>query len=954
MKRVGVFTLLAILGAAGQTPLPRSSTVAPSSPAHVAFARLPLRFEPNVGQSDPRVRFLSQGPGYRLFLTPTELVFSLQRGPSVGAPRTEAPSSNAQIEGGSSRPTVLRTQFVGARASPEVQGERPLRGKSHYFRGSEPTRWQTNVPQFERVVYRELWEGVDLALYGTRQGELESDFIVAPGGDPNLIRLAFDGAQSMRLDEEGALVLEMDGGTLLQHRPFLYQEQDGKRQEVQGSWVLGGHREARVMVASYDREKPLVIDPVLEYSSYLGGSESDFPHSVALASENKLYIAGTTHSTDFPSAGTPYQGTNAGLEDVFVVKLDLASGLEYSTYLGGTGRDRASDIAVDAQGNAYVTGNTGFSNFPTAGTPYQSTNAGNLDAFVAILGPTSELVYSTYLGGGAEDVGTGIAPDGAGGAWVTGGSGSTNFPTTPSAFQQESAGSYEVFVARVDPTNGLTYSTLLGGSGYDRAHAMALGPGGDVYVTGSTSSGDFPLAGPPSQPSFGGGSEDGFVARVSETSGLVYSTYLGGGAGQEYGQDIAVDGSGHAYVTGRTISTDFPTAGGPFQMANAGESDAFVTELGPTSALVYSTLLGGDRYDYGHAIAVDDEGTAYVTGLTFSSGFPTAGPPFQPEKAGHGDAFVSKLSPSDGLLYSTFLGGRDEDGGHGIVLDASGNAYVVGDTQSDDYPTGGAAHQTVYRGERDGFVAKLFWDNGTADLGVEKWNGLSQVAPGQFVTYTIEVTNLGPDPVTEAAATDAFSSLLQNVTWSCSASVGSACGASAGSGDISTTVSLLVGGVATFSATGKVDPEASGSLVNTAIASVPHTFEDPDADNNSATDIDAILVIPTVDVRVNGIDAVYPDFVTTQNPIQVSLNMTAGPRALDHYFYFWYGGTYYWVTPGGISAAPAPLTTFAPVDLTGIVLMESPLATGAWAFGWIMIDGTAVVGWDAISVLVTP
>ena len=364
---------------------------------------------------------------------------------------------------------------------------------------------------------------------------------------------------------------------------------------------------------------------MLVYSTYLGGTSNDFGQGIAVDAAGNAYVTGYTNSTDFPAAGTPSQAAHGGGQDAFVTKLDPTSALVYSTYLGGNNLDFGQGIAVDAAGNAYVIGYTYSTNFPTAGTPSQPAYAGNIDAFVTKLGPTSALIYSTYLGGNSSDLGFGIAVDAA----------------------------------------------------------------GNAYVTGYTVSANFPTAGTPSQPANAGG-VNAFVTRLGPTSALIYSTYLGGsGGGGDFGLGIALDALGNAYVTGYTYSADFPTAGTPSQPANAGSTDAFVTKLGPTSVLIYSTYLGGNSSDFGLGIAVDGAENAYVTGYTVSANFPTAGTPSQPANAGSTDAFVTKLGPTSILIYSTYLGGSDQDVGTGIALDALGNAYVTGSHGFHQLPYGG-------------------------------------------------------------------------------------------------------------------------------------------------------------------------------------------------------------------------------------------------------------------------
>ncbi|HEX9187207.1 MAG TPA: SBBP repeat-containing protein, partial [Vicinamibacteria bacterium] len=489
-----------------------------------ALGRLPVRFDRNEGQTDPRVRFLSRGPGYGLFLASSEVVLSLDE---TAVPEPDRLARRARPREAPRETSVLRMRFVGARARPEAEGLEALPARSHYFVGSDPRRWRTDVPQYARVAYRGLWKGIDLTFYGTAQGQLEWDFTVSPGADPKTIRLAFEGARSLLVDGEGNLVVRTRAGEVVQRRPHIYQDVGGVRMVRNGSWVLRGKRRAGFRVDAYDPRAPLVIDPVLVYSTYVGGSRDESALAIAADGAGNVFVTGWTSSTDFPTAGPPLQGTYAGTTDVFVAKLSPTSGLVYSTYLGGAGTDFGAGIAVDAEGSAYLTGETTSTNFPTAGPPFQPASAGGHEAFVAKLGPTSSLVYSTYLGGSGYDIGYGIAVDDAGGAYVTGTTDSWDFPRVGLPLQAAPGGGFDAFVAALGPTSTLVYSTYLGGVGEDSGLGVAADAAGNAYLTGRTDSVDFPTAGPPLQASIGG-STDAFVAKLSPAAGLAYCTFLGG------------------------------------------------------------------------------------------------------------------------------------------------------------------------------------------------------------------------------------------------------------------------------------------------------------------------------------------------------------------------------------------------------------------------------------------
>ncbi|MDT7807412.1 MAG: hypothetical protein QOJ70_1225 [Acidobacteriota bacterium] len=680
---------------------------------HEAYGKLPMSFETNDGQTDPRVRFISRGSGYTLFLTPSEAVLSL-RAPLSRAQRATAASddthvSRHQTRGENSKSAVLRMSFAGANPRAAVAGLEEQSSKTNYFVGRDPSKWRTNVFNFSRVRYTQIYPGVDLEYYGN-QRQLEYDFRIAAGASVDTIRLAYRGTKGVRVEEaSGDLVLETAGGELRQPKPFVYQEMDGRRKELDGRYVLQGRGVIGFEVAGYDHTQALIIDPVLSYSTFLGGTNAETGRSIALDSFGNAYVTGFTNSTTFPTQN-PLQPTNGGQSDAFVTKLNATgTALIYSTYLGGSGIDEGSGIAVDATGNAYITGDTSSSNFPVQGA-FQAALGGTQDAFALKLNPTgSALVYSTYLGGSGADSGSAVALDAASNAYITGDTSSTNFPLqTP--LQPASGGSSDAFVTKLNATgSALTYSTYLGGAGSDAGNDIVLDALGNAYVTGTTSSNNFPVQGA-FQPATGGGSSDAFVTKLNAAgSAFVYSTYLGG-SGSEFGEGIALDASGNAYVAGSTGSTNFPVQN-PFQATNAsgvGVSDAFVTKFNATgTALVYSTYLGGSAQEDGTDIAVDSHGNAYIVGETLSPNFPVQDA-FQATPPGGDNAFVSKLNTTgSGLVYSTYLDGNTSSQATGIALDTLGNAYVTGQTTSNNFPVTTGAFQTTFQGAGDVFVTRL-------------------------------------------------------------------------------------------------------------------------------------------------------------------------------------------------------------------------------------------------------
>jgi len=712
-----------------------------------AYGKLPLHFEANQGQVDSRVRFLSQGNGYGLFLTPTEAVLTLRRpnqtsekiervnpvrnssGPSprrsgfghaggalnsagILLERHPAAEQSGIISNGINPQTdILRMKWEGANQNPGIEGVDKLEGKSHYFIGNDPDQWRTNVLLYRRVRYRDLYPGIDLIYYGN-QRQLEYDLVVMPKGDPGAIRLVLEGTEGARIDEGGNLLLRIGGEEVIQHTPRIYQEVEGKKQFIKGGYVVDPSKKdedkGKVVIGfkidQFNTEKPLIIDPILSYSTYLGGSTFDSGYDIAVDNSGSAYVTGVSYS--FPTVN-PIQGTNAGIQDAFVAKLNPAgSALVYSTYLGGSSLDYGWGIAVDSLGSAYITGYTASTNFPTR-NPIQGSNAGFLDAFVTKLNPAgSEIVYSTYLGGGSGDEGYGIAVDSLGSVYITGDTASTNFPTR-NPIQGSNAGSQDAFVTKLNPAGSeIVYSTYLGGSdGNNYGIGIAVDSSGNAYITGSTPSTNFPTMNPIQGAN--AGIADAYVTKLNPAgSALVYSTYLGGSM-DDWGASIAVDGSGNAYVTGRTFSTNFPTVN-PIQGSNAGSPDAFVTKLNPAgSAIVYSTYLGGSNEDNGRSIAIDSLGSVYITGETSSTNFPTVNP-IQGALAGWSDVFVTRLNPAgSAIVYSTYLGGSDGNNyGIGIAVDSSGNAYITGETISTNFPTLNPI-QGSYGGSGDVFVTKL-------------------------------------------------------------------------------------------------------------------------------------------------------------------------------------------------------------------------------------------------------
>jgi Beta-propeller repeat len=708
------------------TCLSAQTQTGPTSPLHKRIAlseygKLPLSFEANRGQADGQVKFLSRGNGFSLFLTNDEAVIALKKaGPRNPGARKRPGGPMRTADNDASADARIRLQLLGANMSPRVVGIAELPGKTNYFIGGDPAKWRTNVPTYAEVKYEGIYPGVDLIYYGNR-GRLEYDFVLAPGIDPGLIGLRFRGGSEVKIDEKGDLLLHSDGVRF--QKPLVYQNADGTRKQVESRYLMTADNTIRFSVGAYDRSKPLVIDPVILYSTYLGGSGTDNGGSIAVDETGNAYLTGQAGSVDFPivNAVQPtFAGTGFEPSNVFITKINAnGSALVYSTYLGGSGRDFGSGIAVDPSGNVYVTGFANSFDFPTVNA-LQPVSHGCCGpdggtGFVAKLNPAgSALVYSTFLGGFGDDSGDAIAADAAGNAYVTGATQSTDFPTAHplQATLGTDAGS-DAFVTKINPNgSALVFSTYLGGGGdfaHDSGTGIAIDPAGNVYVVGTAQSSNFPTANA-LQPNRTGG-ENAFVTKINPSgSAFVYSTYLGGSSPSgDSGDGIAVDRSGNAYVVGETFSADFPTVN-PVQSTLKGSSDAFLTKINASgSALDYSTFLGGSGTDVAGSVAVDDLGNAYIAGATESTDFPTLNA-LQATFGGLSlDGFVAEINPSGAaLIYSTYLGGSGDDLAFGIALDPLGNVYVSGSTNSANFPTVNALQPALGgAGANNAFVTKI-------------------------------------------------------------------------------------------------------------------------------------------------------------------------------------------------------------------------------------------------------
>jgi hypothetical protein len=685
---------------------PTSTSASQNMSRH--FGDLPLSFEPNHGQSHKKAKFLSRGSGYRLFLSATEATIAL----------------NSSTESSD----MLRMRIIGGNANGKVSGERQLPSKSNYLVGDR-RNWKVDLPTYGSVRVENVYRGIDVLYYGIDQRRLEYDFVVAPGAEPKKIRLGFDGAEKVYLVADGSLHLNTKSGEIVQPAPFIYQELEGKRQQIDGRYVLAGPNEVIFEIGQYDRTRTLVIDPRLVYSSFHGGSGVDNADGIAVDLNGNAYIVGTTRSANLNLAA-PFQGNLKGSSDIFVAKVNsTGTALIYSTYLGGSSGDFGEAIAVTSDGKVCITGQTdnagNGSDYPVTDSRYQGNGFGlgdrGSDAVITVLTPAGNgLVYSTFLGGKGADAGLGIAVDGFNKVYVTGSAHSENFPTK-NAFNDKNKEKLAGFVAKFDPVEegnrSLVYSSFIDGeAGTDLGRAIAVTQVGVAFVIGDTTSRDFPTRSssslPPLQTNIGGDS-DAFVMKVSPTGDLIYSTFFGGD-GLDQGAAIAVDANERAYITGVTKSnaSTFPLKNA-FDGTRSGAADAFVAKLNADgTTLFYSSYItASDVNAQGDGIGIDAGGNAYVTGHVTTRSVPFPEVNGFPAEVVSGSTFIVKVGPSDAtgttipsVVYSDTLPPsipRD------LAVDTRGNVYIAGRTPVSENVTTPGSFQPTLGGAQDAFVLKI-------------------------------------------------------------------------------------------------------------------------------------------------------------------------------------------------------------------------------------------------------
>ena len=710
-------TILLTLGLLPSFARQARKTTAPQPPesAQASTVLQPLAFEENHGQTNEQVRFLVRASNQHVFLTPSEVVLKMPVKPA--RPGSGVHDTDIQKPGSA----VLRLQFDGAAAQPALVGQDQLPGVVNYYLGQDPAGWHAGVPTYAAVRYQDLYPGIDVLFYGNEQ-QVEYDFIVAPGRDPRKIAIRVQGADGLRLNKAGDLLLDSAGGPVTLRRPVIYQVKNGQRQFVAGSYVLGEKNTFGFAVAGYDASLPLVIDPVIDFSTYFGGSGADYGYGIAVDTAGNVYMTGATGSPDFPG-GSGYMGAGSQCPsdlptrecyDAFVTKVNAAgTAILYTTYIGNPGEDEGRSIAVDSDGNAYITGLVSLPGDPPLEDLYIYPYT-----LVIKLDSNGGMVYGFAWGTSSGGKGHGIAVDGYGQAYVTG-EVTGSILTTPGALQPEKGEMIDGFVSVFNAEGtAVLYSTYLGGNDTycgvcsSTGNAIAVDKQGMIYVTGQAAP-SFPTTANAYR-SLYDGLWEAFVVKIDPTksglAGLVYATYLGG-VKTEVGTSIALDSAGLVYITGSTDSDDFPTTANAFdrQCGSDGvcnpttvcdyqipprcytdpKTDIFVAKMDLTksgaSSLLYATYVGGSGQDKGQAIVVDGAGNAYVAGYSWSPDFPMANP-LDGTYANNDDIVLFKISSSGSLPFSTYIGGGGEDHAYALALAPGNSLYMTGYTGSAAFP----------------------------------------------------------------------------------------------------------------------------------------------------------------------------------------------------------------------------------------------------------------------------
>lgn len=752
------------------------------------FGKLPVYFIQNNGQLCKKVKFYERSGGHSVLFTESGIYFSIvnNQQPVVGIqnkdnskeacsgkykseikevsyccdgqndktpPKRRAISPSARYDNNRRSTTsyskfqapnseLIKLSLLGSNKHPDIVPECLQQYKVNYFIGNNPDDWKTNVSTYKAVVYKEIYKGIDLRFYGNNQ-QMEYDIVVKPGANPHHVQFSYSGIEDLKITKDGDMKINLKNGKLVQKKPYIYQEIDGKKIEVNGDFkinTLNSNRKTPVFtygfqVASYNKNYQLIIDPDILFSTYLGGTDDDAGNAIALDTSGNIYITGYSYSINFPTE-FPYQSTYNGGKDAFITKISENGNLIYSTYLGGSGTDIGNGIAADKNGNAYVTGYTYSVDFPRY-SPLFNENAGKCDVFVAKFDSSGGIVYSTYLGGSSFDIGYGIAVDKFGNAYITGRAGGPDFPTV-SAIYNYSGGEFigDAFITKIRATGkSIVYSTYLGGTNEDTGKGIAVDTAGNVYITGWTYSDDFPTKKAIDETFNGGGglievegTGDVFVTKIKRTGKGLDFSTYLGGIHDDVGECITVDKYGNVYITGRTYSDDFPTTSAIDESSNGG-FDAFVTKIRASGAsIIYSTYLGGNDDDEGYGISLGNSGSVYVAGYTASTDFPKVSAIYE-DPIG---VFITKLDTSGkNIIYSTCLG---EGTGTGVTVDTYENAYITGYTSSKDFPV---TTDKNISGGTDAFIVKIGDDLTSPEvISTDPKNGETGVSIDTVVTAT--------------------------------------------------------------------------------------------------------------------------------------------------------------------------------------------------------------------------
>ncbi|MEO5803235.1 MAG: SBBP repeat-containing protein [Verrucomicrobiota bacterium] len=903
------------------------------------FARLPMSFEANMGQTDSEVQFFARGYGYTLFLKPTEAVISLQNTPGKNEKKHHGRRDPAQQSRVNRSGFVLGMELIGAKDSTGA-GVNQLPEQTSYFLGASSAQWRTNIASFSRVKFDEVYPGIDLVYYGNQQ-QLEYDFVVNPAASPDSIQLRFKGAEKIEINTAGDLVLSAGEKKVCWKKPVAFQDRDGVRKEITCDYTLKNKHEVGFLLAAYDSTLPLIIDPILLYSTYLGGNLLEAVESIAVDNSGNVYVTGETISANFPTVAGSYDVTKSSSNDVFVTKMNATGTARiFSTFVGGSGDDLGLGIALDSANNVYVTGSTESANFPMVNASDIGLS-GASDAFVLKLNSTgTSLLYSTYFGGSVYERANAIAVDASGNAYIAGESDSeVSFPNK-NQFQTGQNGNYlDAFVAKFNPSlsgaSSWIYASALGNSPDERATGIALDSSGNAYLTGEIVTYedpginlDFPTVNP-FQPSYGGGYSDVFVAKVGSAGNtLLFSTYLGGNE-DEYGFGITVDGSANVYLTGQTSSTNFPILNA-MQPVISGEGgfftyDAFVTKLNSAgTSLLYSTFFGGELVERAFGIAVDANGYVYIAGQTSSENLPvTDGASQTNYGGGPNDAFVAKFNPavsgSAALVFSSYFGGSGDEAAICIAVGTNQNFYIAGLTDSStNFPiTVGVVQPGYGAGDSDGFIAKF---SSPSDLSLSQTVSPNPVTVGSNVTYTIKVNNNSLDTFSGVTMTNQLPSNIQYV--SSATTRGSLTQAN---GLVTCNIGTLTNNTgATITIVGTTTN--AGTVTN--YATVRAIESEPNMSNNTAIAVSAVRGIADVTVTITNAPNPVPLGNNLTNTITVRNKGSWSATSVAMNYNFPAGTTYvsasttrgtYSISSSGITYNPGTMTNGADAIITVIL-----------------------------------